>query len=467
MEHSSLKVAENPPMLAESSVSILTLAIGKSVALARQSIRQVLPSAMTGRIDSRIIISRAKNEKCIDRKYFAFRLSPGSSITMNVNRVRHLENAIVHFETGTSSSDCARLSIESHLRAYSRAHKKKLSEADKIWISDKFKDMHRWRALVDHFTEEPKTVSNRLRTYFSNQSWRSYSESKTLPEWTRVSMPQVLFERLSKSFGKQKAIEIGSVWNEKSPSFLRINPLISTRERVSALLSSKKISVEDCRHSKIGLRLTRAGELENLRDLTERIFDLQDESCQLAGQQVDVKPGDNVLDFCSGSGGKSLVFGPALQGKGHLYLHDINSRYLTQAKIRLRSAGIKNYSCLSSDSCDLGNRLKRTMDWVLVDAPCTGSGQFRRYPERKWLFSEDSLYDSVEKQRIIFAEAVKYLKKSGKIVFCVSSILPEECIEQVKYFCNEHKLYLTNEPVHSLPESHGMDGFFTAVLEKQ
>lgn len=384
---------------------------------------------------------------------------------MNVNRVRHLENALSHFEKSQSATDAQRVSIESHLRAYSRAHKNKLTQVDKIWLSDKFKDIYRWRALLDHFTAAPVTIPNRLRTYFSNQSWRSYLESKTLPEWTRVSMPQVLFERLAKHFGKDKALEIGTVWNEKAPSFIRVNALVSNRERVLTLLSSKKISVEECRHSKIGLRITRATDLENLRDVGEiNLFDLQDESCQIAALQVGVKPGDKVLDFCCGSGGKSLVFGPSLHGKGHLYLHDVNSRYLSQAKVKLKNAGIKNYTCFSSPTDLL--RYKRTMDWVLVDAPSTGSGQFRRYPERKWMYSQEDLEEAIGKQKEIFSSALKYLKKKGKIVYSVSSILPEEGIEQVGYFCNTHKLYLSAEPVHSLPESHGMDGFFTAVLER-
>jgi len=381
---------------------------------------------------------------------------------MNVNRVRHLENALLHFERNQNSTELQQVSIESHLRAYWRAHKKKLSETDKVWLSDKFKDIYRWRGLVDHFTGEPVSVSKRLRTYFSNDSWRSYSDSKTLPEWTRVSMPQSLFERLSSNFGKEKSLEIGKVWNEKAPSFIRVNPLISTRERAMNLLSAKKISAEECRHSALGLRLTRIPETEDLKDLAEQVFVFQDESCQIAGQQVDVKPGDNVLDFCCGSGGKALVFGPSLRGKGHLYLNDVNARFLIKAKQNLSRAGVKNFSVLAGES-----KLQRTMDWVLVDAPSSGSGQFRRYPERKWLFSEKRLNESVEKQREIFQAALRYLKKKGKIVYSVSSILPEEGLEQVKHLCSVHKLYLSSAPVHSLPESHGMDGFFTAVLERQ
>lgn len=386
---------------------------------------------------------------------------------MNVLRVRHLENALSHWEKNNLLPDYPRMSLDSHLRSYYRAHKTKLSVADKDWLSETVKEFLRWRSLVQNFTQPPFTSSSLLRTFFGTESWRSYSNSKTLPDHVRLSMPEALCEQLQLSFGKEKTAKIANVWNERSPTFVRVNTLVDERERLIKHLASKGIIADKTTNSPIGLRMPRSEKVEGLEELKEHAFDIQDESCQMVGLHVGVKPGEKVLDFCSGSGGKSLVIGPALQSKGHLFLHDVNPKYLVQAKQKLRNAKIKNFTTIPPQSDQL-RLLRNKMDWVLVDVPSTGSGQFRRYPERKWLYSAELLERTVSVQQEIFSAALKFLKpKTGKIVYATSSILPAENIEQVKFFCQTHKLYLSSEPVHSLPQSRGMDGFFSAILERQ
>jgi 16S rRNA (cytosine967-C5)-methyltransferase len=385
---------------------------------------------------------------------------------MNVNRVRHLENALNHFERSQTLAETSLVSIDSHLRSYFRAHKGKVLPRDREWISEKFKDIYRWRSLVDHFSLSDKSVANRLRTYFGNQSWRSYSDSKTLPEHIRVSIPESLYSRLSNHYGKAKSLDIGRIWNEPSSTYLRVNSLIEDRERLLKALTSRGVCVEKTAVSELGLKVTHAEDLSNSPELEDHACGFQDESCQIIGLQVDVKPGEKVLDYCAGSGGKSLVFGPKLKGKGHLFLHDVNDRYLIQARHKLKGAGLKNFTCLSPDSIQL-KKLKGMVDWILVDPPSTGSGHYRRYPDRKWLYSDNLLNEKILNQRDIFQNALRYLKRGGKIVYATSSILPEENAEQIKYFCDKHKLFLSSEPVYSLPQSRGMDGFFCAVLEHQ
>jgi 16S rRNA (cytosine967-C5)-methyltransferase len=382
---------------------------------------------------------------------------------MNVNRIRHLENAMCHFELNSLKSDAACSSIDSHLRSYFRAHKKKIRQIDKEWIWDKFKDVYRWRGLLQHFSKHSSSSTDLLRVYFGNSNWRAYSDSKTTDDHVKVSMPTDLLSRLSLHFGKAKAQEIGRVWNEPCPSFLRVNVLKSSREAVMKELSGRGVSVEETKVSDIGLRLNKTETTGTIPELRDHICSPQDESSQIVGLQVDAQEGQKVLDYCAGSGGKSLVFGPKLGGKGHLFLYDINPVFLKQASRKLRDAGIRNFTCLESEPRNLGSN----MDWVLIDPPTTGSGQFRRYPDRKWLYSDAFLKESVVLQRQIFESGLRYLKRGGKIVYATGSIMPEENEEQVKYFCDKHKLYLVKEPVYALPQSHGMDGFFCAILEHQ
>jgi 16S rRNA (cytosine967-C5)-methyltransferase len=384
---------------------------------------------------------------------------------MNVTRIRHLENAISHFERTNQSLDLPSVSIDSHLRAYFRAHRGKLAPVDREWISDKFRDIYRWRGLLSHFCVQDNS-SNLLRTYFGNPSWRAYNDSTTMADNTKVSMPEDLFLRMVKHFGKSKTLEIGRIWNEKTPQFMRVNILRENRQNVLRQLSYRGVSAEASKASNIGIKILRGDNIHDIAELGENLLAAQDESCQLIGCHIGVKPGEKILDFCSGSGGKSLVFGPKLQGKGHIFLHDIKPNYLLQARRKLRAVGIRNFTCISPGSEEL-NKLEGKMDWVLVDPPTTGTGQFRRYPDRKWLFSDSFLHDAVQQQRTILASALNFVSPRGKIVYATSSILPEENEMQIRHFCDTHRLYLVSEPIRSLPVSHGMDGFFCAIMERK
>jgi 16S rRNA C967 or C1407 C5-methylase (RsmB/RsmF family) len=283
-----------------------------------------------------------------------------------------------------------------------------------------------------------------------------------LPDHTRLSIPEELFNTLSKQYGKEKTRVIASIYNEKPSTFLRVNRLVETRDNVLKNLSARGITAEPASTSDIGIKISRTPKLLTVPDLLEHACEIQDESCQIVGRQVD--SGGLILDYCAGSGGKSLVFAPDMNGKGHLYLHDINQRYLQQARSKLRSAKIRNFTIFPNN---VDPRLKKKMDWIIVDPPSTGSGQFRRYPDRKWLFTDGFLNACILQQRKIFNDALKYLKKDGKIMYTVSSIIGAETWGQVEFFCHHHGLYLSYEPVHSLPVSHGMDGFFCATLERK
>jgi 16S rRNA C967 or C1407 C5-methylase (RsmB/RsmF family) len=353
-----------------------------------------------------------------------------------------------------------------------------LSIDDKDWLSDKFKDIYRWKSLIEHFSGVSNGPSDLLRAYFGSSNWRAYAASKVLPDHTRFSIPEPLFDALSNQYGKDKAREIAAIYNEKSPVFLRVNPRVSSREDVLKSMKAVGIAAEPTIHSELGIKVSRSPKLLQLDVLKNHSCEFQDESCQLVGAQISklltmhkkegtVSRPIKILDFCSGSGGKSLVFGPSLRGKGHIFLHDINQAYLQQARMKMRAAKIPNFTIMSPNDPAYETRLRGKMDYVLVDAPSTSSGLFRRYPERKWMFTTEFVSESVDRQRAIFKEAIKYLKGDGKIIYSVSSVLSPETWEQLKFFCQEHKLFLTYEPVYSLPQSHGMDGFFCAIMERQ
>jgi 16S rRNA C967 or C1407 C5-methylase (RsmB/RsmF family) len=196
------------------------------------------------------------------------------------------------------------------------------------------------------------------------------------------------------------------------------------------------------------------------------LFEVQDEASQLIADLVAAVPGDHVLDFCAGSGGKSLAIAPRMGCKGQLYLHDVRPAVLREAKKRLYRAGIQNAQILPHDASHKRS-LKEVMDWVLVDAPCTGTGTLRRNPDMKWKFEESTLNRLIDEQRSIFREALNFVKPKGKIVYATCSVLPMENEWQAEFFEQNFGLKRLEPSFSSSPKKGGMDGFFGVVFTKK
>jgi 16S rRNA (cytosine967-C5)-methyltransferase len=171
------------------------------------------------------------------------------------------------------------------------------------------------------------------------------------------------------------------------------------------------------------------------------------------------------LDYCAGSGGKTLAFAPRMENSGQIYLYDVRKGALLQAKKRLKRAGIQNAHMISEEM--LEKKYLSSMDWVLVDAPCSGSGTLRRNPDMKWHYDEGEIQHLVALQKEIFSKALRYVKVGGKIVYSTCSVFPEENEEQMVYFQKKFSIHLVKKSSSFLPQMDGMDGFFGATFEKE
>mmetsp|Transcript_31776 Transcript_31776/g.91352 ORF Transcript_31776/g.91352 Transcript_31776/m.91352 type:complete len:384 (+) Transcript_31776:66-1217(+) len=382
---------------------------------------------------------------------------------MNATRVRHLEYALNAFEK-TRKNETPYLPLDLFLRRYFQAHKF-LDAKDRAWIADKTYELHRWRGLIDHLTHSPHNWVNRMRTFFTSNRWRSQTQNRKLPHHVRCSFPEPLFARFEKQYGTKVACEICDVLNEPPVTFLRVNVGRITRDKVHTFLTSRGVPVEKTVNSKVGLYMAEKQKLLEMPEYKLGYVEIQDESSHLIAQQVDAKPGENVLDYCAGSGGKALCFAPPMLNGGHVYLHDNRDLKLFEARKRMRKASVKNYTLLPPGH-PLLPKLRGKMDWVLVDAPCSQTGSLRRNPDMKWTYSDDRLWLWVAQQREIFEMALKYLNDGGKIVYATCSTLEEENAQQVRFFCEKFGLYLSRPPLHALPQSKGMDGFFVATMER-
>lgn len=172
------------------------------------------------------------------------------------------------------------------------------------------------------------------------------------------------------------------------------------------------------------------------------------------------------MDYCAGSGGKTLAFAPRMQNKGQIYLHDVREHALLESRRRLKRAGIQNAQIVKADDTAKLKKLKKSMQWVLVDAPCTGTGTMRRNPDMKWNMAEETLPKLLGLQRSVFEKALSYMHPDGRLVYATCSILKEENQDQVAHFLKTYQLELVQEPFQCFPSEGGMDGFYGAIFKR-
>lgn len=352
--------------------------------------------------------------------------------------------------------------LDIFLRNYFRDNTS-IGSKDRTMIAEIIYGIIRWRDLLDHLSESTNSWEQRLHAYLSFNP-EEISELEDIPSHIQVSFPEHLFTIFEDAYGTEEALAICRVSNERAPTTIRVNTLKVSRDELMKIWKDK-YEVTPCKYSSDGLIFRKRENFFNIPEFKLGYFEIQDEGSQMIAHRVHCKPGDHVLDYCAGSGGKALGIAPKMQNKGQLYLHDIRSYVLEKARQRLRRAGIQNIQVLLPEHPQLF-RMKSKMDWVLVDAPCSGTGTIRRNPDMKWHFSIDAFEKILISQKEIFAEALQYLKPGGTIVYATCSILPQENEQQIEEFIKEFGLRRTEEDLKILPRSGEADGFFAASLTK-
>lgn len=366
-------------------------------------------------------------------------------------RKYHLINLLKEYEKRS-------IPLDNFVREYFRSHKQ-IGSKDRKEISEKLYTLIRWRGLVDFFTQKPLTWEKRVET-IEIIDLNSSKKDPSIPPHIRWSFPKYYFDWLVEDYGLNQAEKIAEISNQKAPIFLRANLLKISRENLISLLE-KKFHVEPCKECKTGIKFHGTANFFALDEFRKGFFEIQDLGSQLVAEELNPTAPSQVLDFCSGSGGKALAFAPKLNHHGQIYLHDIRKKALLSAKKRCQRAGLQNIQFFHELS--KMNHLIGKMDWVLVDAPCSGSGTLRRNPDMKWRFEPEFRNNLCIEQRKIFETAFKFLKRGGKIVYATCSLFKAENEDQIEYFSKKHYLKIDEEKGW-LPQENGMDGFFVAVF---
>ncbi len=351
--------------------------------------------------------------------------------------------------------------IDFYVSCYFR-NNKALGSKDRAYISEEVYRLIRWRGLCDYFLEKPDW-KNRIH-WLQMGDPKRFFEDDSIPIHIRCSMPQMLLDEIIATWGLEKAKAIALACVEPAPTCIRANLLTTTRDALLERLLKQNFNVSAGVESATAICFHKKENFFSLPEFKEGLFEVQDEGSQLLAQMVQAKPNDHVLDFCAGAGGKTLSFAPALKGKGQIYLHDIRLHALYEARKRLKRAGIQNAQIISHTEEKKLKRLKKTMDWVLVDAPCSGTGTLRRNPDMKWKYTPEMLDRLVSTQRVIFEQALSYVKPGGFIVYATCSILKRENRDQLAHFLAHYPIELLHEPFECVPELGKKDGFFGAVF---
>lgn len=369
-------------------------------------------------------------------------------------REHHLLSLLEEYDRQTLPMDLV-------IHRYFRSHKA-LGSKDRAYLAETAYAMMRWKGLLDYLCPKPGWEKRLL--IFQKFAPKEYIHEESIAPYIRVSFPQELYEILVQNYGEKKAQEICLISNTQAPITVRANLLKTTRDELLARWTSEGYPVEPCKLAPQGIIFKHRLNFFTLPEFKQGLFEVQDEGSQLVASLVNAHPGDHIMDYCSGSGGKSLAFAPAMQNTGQLYIHDIRNSALREARIRLKRAGIQNGQMMAFSDPKL-TKLKKKMDWIIVDAPCTGTGTYRRHPDMKWRFSCQTLQRLRSEQRVIFEKALSFKKPEGKIVYATCSLLREENQDQVEHFIKTYSLEMEEEPFQSLPSIGGMDGFYAVVLK--
>lgn len=311
-------------------------------------------------------------------------------------------------------------------------------------------------------------------------------DDSAMPDTIRAECPDWAAEKLRPLFGKDFEAHLQAMVTP-APLDLRVNTVKGTVDEAMASLKADKVRVEKTPYSPVALRAEGKPFMSDTKAFRKGLVEIQDEGSQLIGLITGVKPGMRVLDYCAGGGGKTLVLAALMDNKGNIVAADNDARRLEKGRPRYKKAGIHNVElrCLADESTRKWlRRQKATMDVVLVDAPCSSSGTWRRNPDLRWKSYGPSLEEIRAMQSDILDRVADKVKAGGRLVYATCSLFLEENEGQVAAFLERHPDYEVlplskgwtedksmipcEDPYLRLyPKDHQTDGFFAAILQRR
>lgn len=312
------------------------------------------------------------------------------------------------------------------------------------------------------------------------------------PASVRGDYPAWLEPMFVEAFGDRAAAE-GASLSMRAPVDLRVNTLKADRDKV--LKSLARYEAAPTALSPVGVRIAprqgpaRSPHVEAEAGHGKGWFEVQDEGSQLAALLIGAGPRQQVIDLCAGAGGKTLALAAQMENTGQLYAYDSDRMRLRSIFERLKRAGARNVQVLTAGETEALVALEGKMDLVMIDAPCTGSGVWRRRPDAKWRLSPEMLETRMAEQAAVLDQGAPLVKPGGRLAYITCSVLPAENRGQVAAFLDRHLDFAlvpwrdvwaetisgelpesadgSDETLLMTPLSHGTDGFFVAVMRRK
>jgi 16S rRNA (cytosine967-C5)-methyltransferase len=304
------------------------------------------------------------------------------------------------------------------------------------------------------------------------------------PAPVRGDYPDWLAEEVARAFGEAGEGEMAAL-AERAPVDVRVNTLKADVER--ALKALAPLNAEAVGYPPTALRIAapdaseRTPALETVPAFVRGWFEVQDLGSQIAAAAAGEVKGKQVLDLSAGGGGKTLAIAAAMGKSGQIYAYDSDARRLADTIRRAERADVRNLQIRSPIKPDALKDLEGRIDVVFVDAPCSGSGSWRRHPDTKWRLTPETLARRQVEQDTVLDQAVVFVKPGGRIVYVTCSVLPSENEDRIAAFLERHPEFAAR-PAGDAPELDGWrtpegylrmspktsatDGFFVAVLER-
>jgi 16S rRNA (cytosine967-C5)-methyltransferase len=301
----------------------------------------------------------------------------------------------------------------------------------------------------------------------------------SMPDAVRLEMPDWLLPLLSPRLDTAELMAL----LEPAPLDLRVNLLKATREEAAAALAAEGLEATATPFSPWGLRIEGRRQVTTGPAFRAGLIEIQDAGSQLVAALTGARPGLRIADLCAGAGGKTLALAMMMQNRGQLVACDVSAARLDAAVRRLRRAGVHNVERHLIEAGDKWSKRRAgTFDRVLVDAPCTGTGTWRRNPDARLRLTEADLAELLPKQAAILDQAATLVRIAGRLVYATCSLLSEENEDQVTAFLTRHPGFALvplaraweggappnpGDFLSLTPARHGTDGFFAAVIERR
>ncbi|MBB4122132.1 RsmB/NOP family class I SAM-dependent RNA methyltransferase [Martelella radicis] len=312
------------------------------------------------------------------------------------------------------------------------------------------------------------------------------------PDDVRGDLPEWILPAFKQNFGENWLAEAEAL-NLRPPLDLRVNTLKATREKVLKALA--RSGAGEGGIAPEAIRIPPGSGPDRLPNVTAELsfqkgwFEVQDQGSQIVAKLVGAKAGDQALDFCAGGGGKTLALAAAMENAGQVHAYDADRTRLAPIIERLKRAGTRNVQV--HDTLEGLSGLEARFDHVLVDAPCTGTGTWRRRPDIKWRLSEKNLEERTAQQAEVLVDAARFVKPGGHLVYVTCSLLPAENQDQIARFLQsesgsgfaavdvetvwpaafpgvEARPHVSCAGFATLtPAATGTDGFFCAILVRK